>query len=79
MHRLLRPLGQTDIVRRTALAIIIGGCLGSGVNPALAGDREVRAYNRDFQYEMKVEGNRVDAYNMAKINRALKRKERKNP
>jgi hypothetical protein len=53
------PQGGDQKVKRVITAMLMGGLIIAGACPARAGGKGVRVYNRNYEYEMKVEGNRV--------------------
>ena len=53
------PQREDKKMKRVITAMLMWGLIMAGAFPALAGEKGVRVYNRDYEYEMKVEGNRV--------------------
>ena len=53
------PQGEDKKMKRVITAMLMWGLIMAGAFPALAGEKGVRVYNRNYEYEMKVEGNRV--------------------
>jgi hypothetical protein len=53
------PPGEDKKMKKIITAMLMFGLISAGAWPALAGGKGARIYNRNYQYDMKVEGNRV--------------------